>query len=281
MYKGVIVKKNSNHGADAFNAYYAGIFGDRWEHLKAALLEPANPVSLQIDESKAPYYMDKASIIAASSLPLDGAESVLDMCAAPGGKTLVLAGLMPDECHLLANDRSGDRVNRLKKVLDDSLDNGIRARIDVCCKDAAAMCRVNNECFDRILLDAPCSSERHVLTSPQHLDIWSPNRVKTLAMTQWSLLSSAFRMLKPGGYLIYSTCALSSSENDQVAAKLASKFDNAEYVRDFDYDRRILQYMSDNNMPVGEKTQYGYHILPDCADGCGPLYYCLIRKSPM
>ena len=271
------MKKQKAIGAKAFNEYYSQIFGERWESLKSALLEPTNPVSLQIDECQ-PYYMDKASIIDASSLPLDGAESVLDMCAAPGGKTLVLAGLMPNECHLLANDRSGDRVNRLKKVLDDSLPNNVRTRIDVCCKDAAAMCRVNNECFDRILLDAPCSSERHVLTSPQHLDIWSPNRVKTLAMTQWSLLSSAFRMLKPNGYLIYSTCALSSSENDEVAAKLASKFDNVEYVRDFDYDSRILSFMSDNNMPVGEKTQYGYNILPDKANGCGPLYYCLIRK---
>ncbi|MBP5449358.1 MAG: RsmB/NOP family class I SAM-dependent RNA methyltransferase [Spirochaetales bacterium] len=273
------MKKQKAIGYDAFDTYYHNIFGDRWGSLKSALLEPTNPVSLQIDKSKVPYYMDKASIIAASSLPLDGAESVLDMCAAPGGKTLVLASLMPNECHLLANDRSGDRINRLKKVLDDSLPNNVRTRIDVCCKDAAAMCRVNNECFDRILLDAPCSSERHVLTSPQHLDIWSPNRVKTLAITQWSLLSSAFRMLKPDGYLIYSTCALSSSENDEVAAKLASKFDNVEYVRDFDYDSRILSYMSDNNMPVGEKTQYGYHILPDKANGCGPLYWCLIRKK--
>ncbi|MBQ3922071.1 MAG: RsmB/NOP family class I SAM-dependent RNA methyltransferase, partial [Spirochaetales bacterium] len=148
------MKKQKAIGAKAFNEYYSQIFGDRWERLKSALLEPTNPVSLQIDESKTPYYMDKASIIAASSLPLDGAESVLDMCAAPGGKTLVLASLMPNECHLLANDRSGDRVNRLKKVLDDSLPNNIRTRIDVCCKDAAAMCRVNNECFDRILLDA-------------------------------------------------------------------------------------------------------------------------------
>ena len=113
--------------------------------------------------------MDKASIIASASLPLDGAESILDMCAAPGGKTLVLASLMPNECHLLANDRSGDRVNRLKKVLDDSLPPNKRNRIDVCCKDAAAMCRANNECFDRILLDAPCSSERHVLTSQPHI----------------------------------------------------------------------------------------------------------------
>ena len=272
------MKKQNNHGSQAFDEYYHNIFGDRWQTLKASLLEPTNPVSLQIDESKAPYYMDKASIIASASLPLDGAESILDMCAAPGGKTLVLASLMPNECHLLANDRSGDRVNRLKKVLDDSLNSDIRSRIDVCCKDAAALCRVNNECFDRILLDAPCSSERHVLTSQPHLDIWSPNRVKTLAMTQWALLSSAFRMLKPNGYLLYSTCALSSSENDEVAAKLAAKFDNVEYIRDFDFDRRILSYMSDNNMPVGEKTQYGYHILPDKANGCGPLYYCLIRK---
>ncbi len=272
-------KKQKLTGAQAFESYYSQLFADRWETLKQALLQDNNPVRLQIADDRQPYFMDIASILAAATLPTDKAESILDMCAAPGGKTLVVSGLMNGDCRLLANDRSADRVSRLKKVVSDCLPDDISDRITVICKDAGSLCKVNLECFDAILLDAPCSSERHVMMSPAHLELWSPSRVKTLAVTQWALLSSAFRMLRPGGYLLYVTCALSSSENDDVVAKLVKKFDNAVIIDNPDYNHGILEYIAETDFPTPEKTLYGSHILPDRCHGAGPLYYCLITKK--
>ena len=118
--------------------------------------------------------------------------------------------------------------------------------------------------YDGILLDVPCSSERHVLSSPPHLAAWSPARIKNLAYRQWALLSGAWLVLKPGGYLVYSTCALSPAENDDVVQKLFQKYDDA------------IRIESES---LGERTQWGVHILPDAAEGAGPIYYAILGKA--
>ena len=66
--------------------------------------------------------------------------------------------------------------------------------------------RKRKEEFDAVLLDAPCSSEQHILSSPKHMAEWRPNRSKKLSMDQFTLICSAFDSLKSGGHLLYSTC---------------------------------------------------------------------------
>ncbi len=263
-------------GGEGFETYYSGLFGERWQHIKESFsLEP------DYAEWKAggmeSYFLDSASVRAALSLPLSQARDILDLCAAPGGKTLVLASNMNEGASLLSNERSSDRKNRLLHTVENCLPPSVRERVTVICKDGAQMCRNNEEKFDAILLDAPCSSERHVLADPKYLSEWSPSRIKTLSMAQWALLSSAWRMLRPGAYLLYSTCALSPDENDNVVAKLLKKFDNAELLEpkiSLNYSKFI-----DKELPEYEKTQYGAQILPDRSNGAGPLYFCLLQKN--
>ena len=263
-------------GGEGFETYYSGLFGERWQHIKESFsLEP------DYAEWKAggmeSYFLDSASVRAALSLPLSQACDILDLCAAPGGKTLVLASNMNEGASLLSNERSSDRKNRLLHTVENCLPPSVRERVTVICKDGAQMCRNNEEKFDAILLDAPCSSERHVLADPKYLSEWSPSRIKTLSMAQWALLSSAWRMLRPGAYLLYSTCALSPDENDNVVAKLLKKFDNVELLEpkiSLNYSKFI-----DKELPEYEKTQYGAQILPDRSNGAGPLYFCLLQKN--
>lgn len=264
-------------GSQGFDLYYSNIFGDRWDALKVSLLkEPSylswNPYENEIE---VPYYLDGGSVLAALSLPLEGAERVLDMCAAPGGKTLVLASKLPENARMTSNERSNERRGRLHKVVEEYLPEEIKSRITVSGFDASTWCKFEVETYDRIFVDAPCSSERHVLSSPKHLEQWSPFRVKTLGMTQWSILSSAWRVLKPNGYLVYATCALSPVENDQVIEKLRDKFDNV-VVENID----ILQIQKNERIPIlrPEKTKYGYHVLPDVQSGAGPLFFSLLKK---
>ncbi|MCL2320256.1 MAG: 16S rRNA methyltransferase, partial [Treponema sp.] len=119
--------------------------------------------------------------------------------------------------------------------------------------------------FEAILLDAPCSSERHVIQSAKALADWTPARPRSLARRQWSLLSAAFLLLKPGGSLVYATCALSPEENDGPVSRLLSKYSDAIELDDPDF-------------PEGEKTSYGRLILPDTSNGMGPMYVARFRK---
>lgn len=288
--------KDIKRGAAGFDAYYQEVFGSRWESLKPALLKESNPVSYNLstllteeekDSELRTYYLDAASILAAFSLPLKGAEDLLDLCAAPGGKTLVLASLMSEDAKLTSNERSFERKQRLSKVVEEHIPSHIKERITVTCSDGALWCKTKSECFDRILLDAPCSSERHVLQDEKYLEQWSPARIKTLSMEQWALLSSAYRMLKKGGILLYSTCALAPKENDEVVERLFKKFDTCENLKiDSEYYKSVMNDISDINkfsidlkLPEFECTKYGYQILPDAQNGAGPIYFALVRKN--
>lgn len=256
-------KKKQYDGSAAFQQYYEALFGSRWEALQAALRRETQPVAFHAGGT-VPYYLDSASIAAAATLPPLQAGICLDMCAAPGGKTLVLASHMGAAVNIIANELSAARRARLVTVLDTCLAPADRQRITVTGKDAATLPRFQTAHFDRILLDAPCSSERHVLTAPKYLQQWTPARIKSLAQRQWALLSAAFLLLKPAGFLVYVTCALADEENDGNVAKLIKKYGSAVKIHQPD--------------SAGEQTHYGCRFLPDCCNGAGPLYFSLIEK---
>ena len=300
-------------GAAAFEAYYSALFGDRWTALREALLQETQPVAFSICGGK-PYYLDQASIYAAQALPPIDEGSYLDMCAAPGGKTLVLASGMGQEAHIQANELSRARRARLLTVLNEHLPPDINARIEVTGYDAATLPRYRQAYYDRILLDAPCSSERHVITDAKYLACWTPARIKMLAQRQWALLSAAFLLLKQGGFLVYVTCALADAENDGVVQKLLKKYGTeavvhsgttaTEFTAAMEFDANNTE-TTDGKVPAihsntaavesgavntktagknstplifGEKTLFGCRFLPDTCGGAGPLYFSLIEK---
>jgi 16S rRNA (cytosine1407-C5)-methyltransferase len=251
---------------NAFEEYYSNLMPSRWEKLRESLLVPA--CTLPYTEGlKKPYLMDRASVLAAASLKLPKGGIILDACAAPGGKSLVLASRMGTETQLLCNELSTVRRRRLVNALDEHLDGEKRQRVTVSGFDAGRLGGKKSEWnrFDAILLDAPCSSERHVIQSPKALSEWTPARPRSLSQRQWSLLSAAFLLLKPGGSLVYSTCALTPLENDDPVSRLLEK-----YSGDIELD--------EPDFSEGEKTKYGRLILPDVSDGMGPMYVARFRK---
>jgi len=272
--------KTKLFGESGFNQFYSELFGSRWEALKESFFKENQSVEYKIDDCES-YFLDSASVFAALCLPLENAQNILDLCAAPGGKTLVLASRMPNDAKLFSNERSASRVNRLKKVVETCLPETISQRVKVSCSDGATWCKRQSECFDRILLDAPCSSERHVIQDKKYLDTWSPSRIKTVSMEQWALLSSAYRLLEVGGVLLYSTCALCPQENDEIIEKLQKKFNkdgtSFEFLKPEPQIQEIEKFTK-IKMPNYEKTEFGYHILPDVQNGAGPIYFSIIKK---
>ncbi len=250
-----------------FFDYFEGIYGDRWPALLEALKGEGCAAELHFGENLESYFLDQASIFAAECLQVESGMEVLDMCAAPGGKTLVLASKLQGEGSLQSNDRSPDRRLRLQHVIENSLPESWRRIIHVTGYDGMKFGLHKKESYDRILLDAPCSSDRHVLNSPQYLKEWSSKRVKRLSIEQGALLASAVDALRPGGVLVYGTCALSPLENDAVVCKILKKRSSME-----------LDFIKD--IPQGaDRTECGVHILPDKAMGSGPIYCARLRKK--
>jgi 16S rRNA (cytosine1407-C5)-methyltransferase len=252
---------------DQFESYYTGLFGSRWKDLRESLIGKSAALPYAAGLVK-PYLLDRASMLAAQSLDISTEGPILDACAAPGGKTLVIASRMGSRSTLLANELSGERRRRLAKVLDEHLPGALRERITVTGFDAAAAGGRSTERgrFAAVLLDAPCSSERHVLGSEKALAQWTLARPRFLARRQWALLSSAFLLLHSGGSLVYATCALSPEENDAVVSRLLEKYGNEALVENPAFAE-------------GEETQHGRIILPDRAGGMGPMYVARIRKA--
>jgi 16S rRNA (cytosine1407-C5)-methyltransferase len=250
-----------------FETYYRNIYGGRWSNLSSALLRPAKTEPFK-QGLLLPYMMDRASVLAALSLRLPGEGTILDACAAPGGKSLVIASSMGPDTELLSNELSAERRRRLVNVLDEHLPPPLRAQVKVSGFDAAAQGgrKTEHGRFAAILLDAPCSSERHVMADPSALAQWTAARPRFLARRQWALLSSAFLLLQNGGSLVYVTCAVTPEENDGVAARLIEKY-------------RDEVVLDTPDFPEGESTEYGRIILPDTCGGMGPMYVTRFGKT--
>jgi 16S rRNA (cytosine1407-C5)-methyltransferase len=257
-----------------FENFYESIYKKRWPLLRESLLAPAQPLPYS-ERLLKPYMMDRASILAAMTLRLPDSGVILDACAAPGGKSLVLCSKMEEETYLISNELSKERRRRLCLVLDEHLDKEKRQRVKVTGFDAAKMggrkyklptpnCGENGR-FGSILLDVPCSGERYVIQDKAALDRWTPSRPRFLSQRQWSLLSSAFLLLKEGGSLVYVTCAISPEENDGVIRRLFGK-----------YQTQVILDIPD--FTEGEKTEYGKMIMPDQCNGMGPMYVARFSK---
>jgi 16S rRNA (cytosine1407-C5)-methyltransferase len=254
-------------GQSEFNLYYQNVYGSRWKSLKEALLESSTPIAYSEGLNHS-YMMDEASVIAAKSLRLPEDGIILDACAAPGGKSLVIASCMNDEVSLLSNEFSSERRRRLVNVLDEHLPAERRVQVQVSGFDAAALGgrKSERERFSAIMLDVPCSSERHVLGSEKALAEWTEARPKFLSGRQWALLSSAFLLLKPGASLVYSTCSISPLENDFVIGRLLKKYKDFVLIDKPDFS-------------IGEETQFGKMILPDRDKNLGPMYVARFKKA--
>ena len=273
--------KQKLSGPEGFEQYYSELYGQRWQTLKNAFEGQGSSVEYKVPGADKSYFLDSASVLAALCLPLDGAQNILDLCAAPGGKTLVIASRMPEDAKLSSNERSPERKHRLSVVVETCLPPNISERVKTSCSDGATWCTRQTECFDHILLDAPCSSERHVFADPKYLNSWSPSRIKTVTTEQWALLSSAYRLLQPEGILLYSTCALCPEENDEMINRLYKKFNKdgtAFSLLEAAPDPAEISDCAKLSLPGFEKTKYGYMIMPDTQNGAGPIYFSIIKK---
>ena len=140
-------------------------------------------------------------------------EKVLDLTAAPGGKTTEIASFMENKGYILANELDKLRYERLKY----NVELQGASIVNVNCGRGEKIGSEHEGEFDRVLLDAPCSGEgRFTMYNVQSYKTWSAKTVQELSKLQKKLLKSAYTALKTGGTLVYSTCTLNKEENEKV-----------------------------------------------------------------
>jgi len=173
------------------------------------------------------YIQNLSSMLAPLILEPRPGEQVLDLAAAPGGKTLMMAGMMENRGWISAVEPVKDRFHRLKR----NLDSAGAAIVHTYMKDGRGVGRTCPAMFDRVLLDAPCSSEAKFSTlDPKSYAYWSPRKVKESQRLQKRLILSAWESLRPGGRLLYSTCSFSPEENEAVVDHLLRKAPGAKLL---------------------------------------------------
>ena len=174
----------------------------------------ATPLVRELAATAKIYLQDEASQLVAQTINIQPGERVLDLCAAPGGKTTLLAQRAEDRALIVGSDISQRRLETLIKTKSLHALKSVKSVV----LDATQQLPFKNSVFDRILIDAPCSGTGTLRRNPEIRWRISEPDIHELATQQKLFLKNAARVLKPGGQLVYSTCSVERDENEQVIA---------------------------------------------------------------
>lgn len=204
---------------------------------------------------------DSSAQIAAVVLDCQPGMTVLDACAAPGGKTLHILQAVED-LHMTALDKDELRLDRVSQNLRRA---GLSARL-VCADASEPETWFDGDQFDRILLDVPCSASGIIRRHPDIRLLRLPGDIDALVDVQRQLLDTMWRLLKPGGRLVYSTCSIFKSENEkQIAAFIHNRQDCVEWQL--------------NTVQWGTQRSMGRQILTGSHNMDGFYYACLEKPK--
>lgn len=203
-------------------------------------------------------------------------QSLLDLCAAPGGKTTHLISMMPRGSKLIANEVIRTRIGPLRENVIKWGDHSV----EVVNLDAAKICK-SLDSFDFVLVDAPCSGEGMFRKDPSAIEEWSEENVKLCAARQRRILADIWESVNPGGLLVFSTCTFNRYENDGNVAWLKSTY-GAEVFDLFEFYRvHGLEDKFNADLVKGwgivQTKEGGFQFFPGLVHGEG-FFFALLRK---
>jgi len=222
------------------------------------------------------YVQEITSMMPIIALAPKSNDILLDLCAAPGSKTTQAACMMKNQGTILANDVNMGRISILSANLERlSITNTIVTRQNGI--ELSQKLKKLNMLFDKILVDAPCSGEGNLRTSPRTLIEWSENALIRLSKKQRFLASTALELLKPGEIFVYSTCSYAPEENELVIQYLIDN-KNIE-ILDFDLPIKsrpgITKWKGEKLSNELKKCKRIYHHDIDMEG----FFVCKIKKS--
>jgi 16S rRNA C967 or C1407 C5-methylase (RsmB/RsmF family) len=188
---------------------------------------------------------------------------VLDLCAAPGGKSTHLLSLLP-LASFVANETDGRR----NAILQENLIKWGTGYPAITSAPALFFGEQFPDTFDLILVDAPCSGEGLFRKHPDYVHAWHAGMAETCSIRQKDILRDIWPAVQPGGFLIYSTCTLNNTENTEVIRSFLADYSDAEQFQIVLPD--VFNFHSDGHG--------GYYALPGCVPGDG-FYFSVLRKK--
>lgn len=173
------------------------------------------------------YYIQEASAMSVvESIGIDKGDYVLDLCSAPGGKATHIASKLNGSGLLVANEY----VTSRSKILSQNIERMGVSNCIVTNNSPQELEDIWQEFFDKVVVDAPCSGEGMFRKNSQAIAEWSPQNVTMCSNRQLAILDSAYKMLKCGGKMVYSTCTFSVQENEQVIEEFLLRHSDMQIV---------------------------------------------------
>lgn len=172
------------------------------------------------------YIQEPSAMTPASIMPIEEGDKVLDLCAAPGGKSTQLGAKLGQSGLLVCNDISSSRAKAIVKNIELF---GIRNAV-ILSETPKKLETYFESYFDKILVDAPCSGEGMFRKDPSMIKNWEETGNSYYEAIQKEILPSAEKMLKPGGYMVYSTCTFSPIENERMMEWFVKSYPHMELV---------------------------------------------------
>ncbi|KAM4604608.1 5-cytosine rRNA methyltransferase NSUN4 [Polymixia lowei] len=227
------------------------------------------------------YLMDAASVLPCLALDVQGGHSVLDLCAAPGGKTLALLQTQAIR-FLCLNDASVSRTSRLRKVLRSYVPKELLTdeRLRITSFDGTKWGEIERDTFDRVLVDVPCTTDRHSVME-QDNNIFNKSRTserKKLPQLQIDLLLAGIKAARPGGEVVYSTCSLSQLQNQFVVEQAIHLAREKAGIHLQVVNLRPLTHLFKKTFSFVPELPLGEMVLPHLAANFGPIYMCKLRR---
>lgn len=210
------------------------------------------------------YIQSLSSMLPALILNPQPGENILDMCAAPGGKTTQMAALMNNEGLVLAVEKVKERFYKLKTIVAQSGAGNVTVKLT----DAKRLRAQSGEfeLFDKILLDVPCTTEgRFKISDKKTYAYWSPRKIKEMMQKQRGLILTASRLLKSGGVLVYSTCTFAPEENESIIDWLLRKAQGIMAVEPIDFEgiKTYPVILEWNGKQFDSRVKECLRVLPD------------------
>lgn len=166
------------------------------------------------------YFQEPSAMSTVAALPIDKDDFVLDLCAAPGGKATQAGALLGENGFLMANEIVRGRAN----ILSDNIERFGLTNTIVTNETPQKLAEKYEGFFDKIIVDAPCSGEGMFRKEPQAVDEWSVEHTVSCGVRQQHILDCAVKMLKSGGYIVYSTCTFAPEENEKICAYMLENY---------------------------------------------------------
>ncbi|XP_045907581.1 5-methylcytosine rRNA methyltransferase NSUN4 [Micropterus dolomieu] len=227
------------------------------------------------------YLMDAASVLPCLALDVQEGHNVLDLCAAPGGKTLALLQTQSIG-FLCVNDASVSRTSRLRKVLHSYVPKQFLTdeKLRITSFDGTKWGEIERNTFDRVLVDVPCTTDRHSLMEDDN-NIFSKSRTgerRRLPQLQLELLLAGIVAACPGGEILYSTCTLSQIQNLSVVEQAICLAQENHSIHLQVIDLRPLIRMFRKTFHFAPDLHLGEMVIPHLAANFGPIYMCKLRR---